>query len=355
MFSWRNKAYNELPAISVRRGELRRSLKLVTTAWMFGIVWMTCIGGSRMNYLGRMVGFSDFHFGLLQALPFAATFIQLFATILIERSGLRKYQFITCASIHRIIWIVVAMIPLLLPLPSATAVWAMLVLIMISWCVEALARPAWMSWMGDLIPKRIRGRYFAARGIITRMIQIPVVLFLAFYASFAIDESRPITAADQPLLIWSLSAIFAVAGLFGLVDILLFFRIREVIRTRHDGLRTPAVQVRVDRKYRGSWMYPLAYLGAMGREFVLDPLSDYAFRRYVIYGMTITFSMAVAGQFFYRHLLESVGLGPIGTDLLFMVIGPIVAMFASRVWGRLSDAWGRRPVLIFATGFTVFS
>jgi MFS family permease len=355
MFFWRHKAYEELPALSVRRGELRRSLRLVTTAWMFGIVWMTCIGGSRMNYLGRMVGFSDFHFGLLQALPFLATFLQLFATILIERSGLRKYQFITCASIHRILWIVVALIPLVLPLPSRTAIWAMLCLIMISWAIEALARPAWMSWMGDLIPKRVRGRYFATRGMLTRLIQIPVVIFLAFYASFAIDASKPITAESQPLLLYSISAIFAVAGLCGLIDILLFFRIREVVRTRRDGIRSPAVQIHVHPKYRRFGMYPFAYFAAMMREFVAEPLGDHSFRRYVLYGMTITFSMAVAAQFFYRHLLEGVGLGPVGTDLLFMVIGPIVGIVAARVWGRLIDSWGRRPVLIVATGFTVFS
>ena len=355
MVFWRTKAYDELPALAIRRGELRKSLRLVTAGWMFGIVWMTAIGGSRMNYLGRMVGFGDMHFGLVQALPFFATFIQLFATLLIERTGLRKYQFITCGTIHRFLWIVVGLLPLVLPIPSSIAVWTMLATIMTSWAVEALARPAWWNWMGDLIPKRIRGRYFAMRGLMTRMIQIPTVLLLAIYASWAIDPAKPMTAADQPVLLYSLSIMFAVAGVFGMIDILVFYRIREVLPTRADGPRIPAVQITIPEDNRRKLTLPLVYGRAMLKQFVSEPLQNHAFRRYVLYGITITFASVVSAQFFYRHLLECVGLGPVGTDLLFMVIGPLVSMLSARFWGRLIDSWGRRPVLTLATLFTVFS
>ena len=75
--SWRNKSYDEVPALSVRGQRLRQSLRTVTVAWMFGIVWMTCIAGSRLTIFARMLGFNNFHFGLLAAVPFVATLGQL--------------------------------------------------------------------------------------------------------------------------------------------------------------------------------------------------------------------------------------------------------------------------------------
>ena len=86
--SWRNKSYDEVPALSVRGRQLRQSLQTVTVAWMFGTVWMSCVAGSRLTIFARMLGFNNFHFGLLAAVPFVATLGQLVATVLIERTGL---------------------------------------------------------------------------------------------------------------------------------------------------------------------------------------------------------------------------------------------------------------------------
>jgi MFS family permease len=354
MVSWRQKAYEELPALSVRGSELRRSLRLVTVAWMFGITWMTCITGSRMNYFGRMIGFGDFHFGLLGALPFMAKFIQLAATMVIERTGLRKYQFITCASVHRILWACVALVPLFVPTPSALATWLILGILAVSWSFEAMATPAWQTWMGDMIPKRIRGRYLATRGFLTRLIQIPVVVFLAVYISYALQRGEPMTAAAQPALLYSLVAVFLLASICGLVDILCFLRIREVVRSVPDGPREPAIGIHAPRGAGGRLRLGPT-IGAAVDQLLLDPLRDLQFRRFVVYGAVVTFAQAVSNPFFIRHLVEGVGMGPVAIDVLFMGLGPIVAMVSVRLWGGLVDRWGRRPVLVAATSLTVFS
>ena len=45
MSYWRAKAYDVLPALSVRGKELRASLRIVTLGWMFGSVWMASTNG----------------------------------------------------------------------------------------------------------------------------------------------------------------------------------------------------------------------------------------------------------------------------------------------------------------------
>ncbi len=84
MKTWRERSYEDvLPALSVRRKDLRKSLRTVTVAWMYGVVWMSCVSGSHVNTFARKLGFDDFAFGLMTAIPFVATFGQLLATVLI--------------------------------------------------------------------------------------------------------------------------------------------------------------------------------------------------------------------------------------------------------------------------------
>ncbi len=359
--SWHQKSYETLPALSLRRLELRRSLGIVTLGWSFGVVWMVCVMGSRMNIFGRMLGFSNFHFGLLTSLAFLATFGQLIAAIWIERTGLRKRQFLYYGSIHRMLWLVVAAIPLiaLIPgvpgLPAPWAIWTMMIAILASKFAEALMAPAWWTWMGDLIPRRIRGRYFAVRGRITRLVQIPVVIGLAIWLDHVTIEGEPMTAEAQPVLLWTICAIFALAAIMGTIDILLFKRIREVVATTPELPRKPAIDIQVSVKGNYPFAYFFSYLAEAVRQLLIDPLKEKAFRRYVLYFTTITFGMTVGGPFFWRYMLENLEISQVGTDSLFMVLGPLVGLVAVKFWGKVIDKWGRRPVFIMGTSLTVFS
>ena len=363
--SWRKKSYEVLPALSVRGPELRRSLRLVTVSWMFGIVWMSIIAGSRVNIFGRMIGFKDFHFGMLSAVPFIATFGQIVAAILVERTGLTKQQFLTCGTIHRMLWFAVAAIPALallpiLPsLPASWAVWTMLAVLAVSWFMCALSTPPWWTWMGDLIPKRIRGRYFASRARFSQALRIPVVIGLAVWLDHVAQTNKPVTAADQPELLWAICGVFAVAAIFGTIDILCFRGMREIVPTAREGLRTPAIAIMARppsrRGVTESLGYAGRYIAAVVDQALLDPLKDKMFRRYVLVGATITFNFTVAGPFFWRQMLECLRFSQLGADFLFLVVGPVVSMLAVKAWGKLIDQWGRRPVLMLGSALVVFS
>jgi MFS family permease len=84
-------------------------------------------------------------------------------------------------------------------------------------------------------------------------------------------------------------------------------------------------------------------------------MGDPVFRRYVAYGATTTFAMTVSGQYFWRTLLENYKFGQLGSDVLFVVMGPLSGLASLRLIGRLLDKWGRRPVLMLGTSLIVFS
>ena len=357
--SWRSKSYEVLPALSVRGPALRASLRTVTVAWMFGVVWMSCVSGVVVKPYARMLGFNDFWFGVMGAIPFAATFGQLIATIIIERTGLRKFQFLHTATIGRVLWLAMALIPLILPIPSIFAVLAMLAALGGSWFMNALAAPAWVTWMGDLIPKRIRGRYMAQRGILSRIVQIATVIILGIILDVVTVQRAAETAAEQPLLLRVSCIVFAIAAVFGCVDILLFHRIRELKPTVPDKPRSPAIDVRVTppvSRSLGGWMgYCGRYLAEAFRQLFVDSLADKGFRYFVLFSATMTFSMVVAGWFFWRQAMDHLGFNKLATSCLFMVIGPLAGIATARGWGKLVDRFGRRPTMMMASAGLVFT
>src|SRR5262245_59496370 len=80
--------------LSPVRPPLRRTLGLVTLAWLFGAVWITAVSGAPITMFAKHLGASEFQFGLLSALPFIASLLSLPASLLTERTGQRKKIFL---------------------------------------------------------------------------------------------------------------------------------------------------------------------------------------------------------------------------------------------------------------------
>ena len=54
--SWRARTYDELPALSVRGGELRRTLRRIIVAYTFGVAWASLIAGGQMRTYCALLG-----------------------------------------------------------------------------------------------------------------------------------------------------------------------------------------------------------------------------------------------------------------------------------------------------------
>jgi len=356
---WRKTKYEEVPALSVRGHNLRHSLRTVTLAWMFGVVWSVCITGSHVNTFAVMLGFNNLAFGLMACLPYAAKFFQLLASAMIERTGAVKQPFLRYGTVSRMLWLAVAVVPLLLPIPSALAVTATLLVMGVSWVLAAIAVPPWILWIGKLTPRRIRGRFLARRAQWTTLIGIVVAIVLGVVMDqvYRNPHGGPLTAADMvgdsrslaqryPAALWTICGIFVVGAIFGTIDIRLFQRIRELLPTDSLPPAEPAPPA------QGDW---LARQGRAAKGLLWDPLKDTTFRANVIYGATVMFSASVGAPFFWRNALENLGFGSLATNLIFLAIGPVAGILGARAWGRAVDGWGRKPVLLISTALTIFS
>ena len=349
---WRRKSYDGLPGLSVRRGMLRQCLRTVTIAWMFGVVWMTvCTYGPQRRIYFRMLGFDDFAFGLAAAVPYVATFGQLLAAMLIDRTGLKKYQFITCGLIHRATWLAIAAIPLLLPIPPTAAVVLILMLLLTGRFAEAMGCPAWITWMGMLIPPRVRGRYIGRRAQLSTIVQVVAAVGVGLLLDAVQIEGVEETVAAQPALLHTISIMFAAAAVFGLVDILLFHKIPEILPSITQENEQEHLQMRAGKSGRsdGKGASIANANSPTIRRMLWEPLMQREFRGYVLFGATITMAMTIGGPYFILNAQENVGLNNIQTIILFAVVGPVMCLLSAKQVGKAIDTLGRKPVMILGT------
>ena len=309
------------PGDDDRESATRRALRLVTTAWAFGAAWMFTVQGAAMTRYAKMLGLPQFWFGVFAALPFIGALAQLPASFFIERFGHRKTLFVAAGVCHRTLWIGVALIPWVLP----GAWWwpALMVLSTTSYFAGHLSGPAWVSWMADLVPARIRGRYFAQRNQVGQVSAVCATLA----AGYALDLAQ---AASLEMLMRTGSVVLALAGISGTVDYLMFTAVPDATATRANA----SVNL---------W------------RLVREPLRDRNFRRLLGFNAALTFSIAYVSQFVWLYLFDVMHLSNTKANLMWMVMQLGVWAVSYPLWGRIIDKAGRKPVLLVAGLIFAFS
>lgn len=298
-------------------GELgrRQVLRRILVAWLFGAAWQSMTTGAALTRFAKGIHLSEFGFGLLAAIPFLAAFAQLPSSFFIERYGHRMRVFLVSNLIHRSLWLVIAAIPWLLP--PAQQPFGLITLMLLSSLSQSTSSPAWYSWLSDVVPGRIRGRYLSRRTQAGQVVSL--VMTVAVGASLDLAE-----AASGAALGRAVSVVLAVAAVSGIVDILFFVRIPDAgARKRRQDLR---------------W-----------RELFGEPLRNRSFRRYLVFTAMMTFSVGVMGQFTWLYVFDVVHLSNTQANLMLVTAPMIVAMVAVPFWGRMIDALGRKPVAVIAT------
>ena len=330
MLRYRNKAETSLPLNTVAAGELggarlRRAMSLVNVSWIFGSVWATAIGGAPFSLFARDLGASEFQIGLLAALPFLASLVSMPASLLTERTGARKGLFLWSTYLQRALWIPIAILPLWLLKTHGTgsgsaAVFVFMALILLMYCTGAVGGPAWLSWMADIIPDRVRGKYFSRRRQWGILSAIPTALAVGWL----IDHYGAHGGTHQPggTLRWC-AIIFICSAVFGIIDIFLFRYVPNVpMEPRHS---EPV----------------FALMGG--------PLRDRQFLWVAAFVATLTFAVSFMGQFVTFYLIDKIGVTGTGIQLMLLVAPMLAQLIVLPIWGHAADRMGKKPVLAIAS------
>ena len=293
--------------------DLRAQMRTVIVAWLFGAAWLYTTSGAALTRFSKLLGVTPFGFGCLAAIPFLAALAQLPTSYVLERFGHRKRIFIWSNLVHRALWLVIALVPWVLP-PASRGV-ALMSLMTLSSVLAHVATPAWVSWMADLVPGRLRGRYFSRRVQLGQFVGLVVTVLVGY----AMDR------ADQAgnLLLPCLSILLGIAAIAGIVDILMFCRLPDLVN-------------RPARANLSVW------------ELVRHPLANQNFRRFLGYSFLMTFGTGFMGQFLWLYLFDVLKMSNTRANILLMCVPLLVTTVSYPFWGRLVDKFGCKPVMLVA-------
>lgn len=291
---------------------------------MFGTMWMYIVSGAAWTQFARAFGVTDRLFGVLAALSYASALFQLPASYFLDRHGGRKSTFIVFATISRLIWILAAAIPFVLHEVPQWWLPTLLAALLVSWATGNYSGPAWMNWMADVVPRRVRGRYFSARARWTQPVGIVTMLLVGLVLDWA--EKREALAPGTMLRVTSL--LMAIAGFVGTIDIQCFTVIPDPGPRSHPS--------------REPFFYRLQ-----------KPLKDRSFRRFLAYGFTMMLGIGSLGQYMTLLALDVIKLSNWQVNLVLVALPLTVYSLSAGVWGRLIDRFGKKPVLVVAASMFV--
>jgi len=288
----------------------RRWLRYIAIEGATATVFVTLTGGAFLTGMALMLGANDFQIGLLVALPFLMQVAQLASPFLVEKFGGRKRLVMGSALIARQLWW------LLIPILMLKGNWrleAMLAIVILSALIIMPAAPAWLAWMSDLVPERVRGRFFGVRSSGVAMATVGASII----GGLIIDEYKGRGLDNIGFVV-----ITALSCLFALVAYLYTKRL-------------PTGPPEGDQQ-------------KFNIRQLIQPLKDNRYRNLLKTFFIWNIAVGISAAFFAPHMINNLEMS-FTLISLYSSIAALVAIALNKPWGVLIDRFGCRPVLIICS------
>lgn len=300
-------------------GQVRteHNMRLVVVEGALSSVMGTAVGGAFLTGFALLLGATDTHIGLLAAIPALANLTQLFGAALIRRFGNRKGLCLLCFTASRALWLGILSIPFFFLGDGWTdvRVWLLMLGIALISLLSSAAGVAWLSWITDLVPDEIRGRFNGRRSMYAAI----TAMVVGLGAGGLID----LFGGREHTL--GFSVLFGIGVLFGFAGLWVMSRMEE-----------PPLQQAADKS---------AFFADLSR-----PLKDVDFRRFVAFKVAWSFAVGLAGPFFSVYMIRTLDL-PFSLIATFGVVSSLATIFGMRIWGGLVDRVGPKPLLLLTSAF----
>ncbi len=301
-----------LPQDDLGRG---RTLSIVEGG--FAQVMTSLTSGAALTGFALLLGATPMHIGLMSSLPAFAALAQITTPYWTHRLGSRRAVTTHMLAIARSQWLLIALLPVL-PLAAALRPPLLIAIMTAAGALAAIGNTAWMSWLGDLVQRTMRQRYFASRNLVLGLIGLALGPLVGVYLDLPLwldDSGKP-----GPL---GFMILFVVGTVIGWVSIAILRRIVE-----------PAPQ---QADQRLSW-----------REQLRLPFSEPNVRGFIIYRAVWALVVGICGNFFTVYLISQLGLSYslIYALSTYNVLGQLLSY---RFLAMISDRVSARAMLAFST------
>ena len=271
--------------------------------------------GGFLAAFALILGASNFHIGVMTAIPFIVQPLQILAVVMVERIRMRKIVAVIAYFAAYATWIPIALIPFVIDVPNPGAVTVLLFFIAVRGAANAFVNTSWSAWLRDIVPPNIMGDFFAQRLRLATMASAITALLAAFY----IDWWKGFAAEPDEIFGYSYAILFGSIILgFGAVQFMA--RMPEPQMPSPEGARKSILQT----------------LGA--------PFRDKEFRGLINYMFMWNFVAYLAVPFFAVYMLVRLEL-PLSVVVALGVGSQLTNVLFLRVWGGFVDRYGSKAVL----------
>ena len=287
---------------------------------MFAHMFATLTGGLFLTGFAVYLGMNEFMIGILGAIPFTVTIFQLPTSYLLHKHGKRRRTAYLASAAARLTWIVILLFALF-PVPNVSAKCVgILSLIFLSHAFASVSYVAWLSWTSDLVPEKIRGRFFGTRNMLCGAAGIAAILVFGRLLDYLKPGSYGLTLA------FSITFVSAVA--FGMLSLHYLNQIGEV-----------PIDTSVDH-------VPF-------RKDLMLLLKDTNFRSFLGFTCLWNFSVYFASPFFTLYFLRDLNFS-YGFVAVLAMISSLADLLGMGIWGKISDRVRNRAIIRVASWVVVF-
>ena len=298
--------------------QIARSLRFSLCDGALATMMVSLAGGVFLvGFAMNVLGASTVQVGILAALPLSANLAQFLGSLILETLGRRRIVCILLATLSRLCWILIILLPLALFDGIGDArIWLLIVFVGFSSILGSMSGVAWLEWTSDVVPPSIRGSFFGKRNMIAAGAGMVAVLAGGYF----LNRWELIRGPADP---YGYMMLFGAGLLFGLLS--------SAALTQIIDPRQPAT----DTEQTFSW-----------KRFAA-PLQDANFRRLVFYVGAFMFVTQMAGPFYAVYMIDTLSID-FSTITWFITFATLASLFMLRIWGPIADEFGNRPILIVA-------
>ncbi len=296
------------PTEKVTGKQLRRGLHALTMDGVFSQAMDAVVSGAFLVAFALALGANNIVIGLLAAVAPATQVLQIPTIYLVQRWRSRQRVTVLSSAIGRAMWLVIAALPWVVP--GVLQVPLLFICLLGYNGMAAVSACSYNSWVRDLVPERIMGRYFARRTAWSMAVGAAASLVGGWFVDYGKHHH------DLQLEVYS--ALFISGAAMGLFAVMWLGRMPE-----------PRMK---DPPARGLWRQ------------VLEPLGNRNFRRLLGFTGTWTFALNFAGPFYVVYMLKRADLD-MTTIILLSVFSQATNVAFLRTWGRLADRYSNKSTL----------
>ena len=287
---------------------IRRGMVVNMAAGALGQSWFALALGMPLIMFMERVGAAGVVIGLMAMVQSLAMVMQIPSALVAERVASRKKFWFWLLLPHRLLWFAPVFLALHFGRDPRVG-WFLLAVVTISSMLASAGTASWYSWMMDLIPERVRGRFWSIRQSVVMLANLLSMVI----AGWLLDAEWGGKDSSETMVGFAL--VYLLAATFGCADILLHTTVPEPQRRR----------VNLTGKVLASLREPFR-----NRDFLWVTLA---------FGMW-NFSLGFA-RFGEVYLKRECGAKYSDLSALFIstAVGCVVASY---VWSRIMDRIGNR-------------